>query len=425
MSEQEKQEEKILTNEEWRNLLTETFRRFRLPYNPTLTGPLGIQIDFCRGARIHIPPTAGRQFRVVLTDLDNDIRMYDGILDAGDYFVSKKRYFVNCGIQITEHPSGKKILQHRFNAENRPVLIKFPVETLGDTLAWFKSAVKFRDKHKCELFVRVADYVRPLLEKKYPDVHFVSDDELAELSPYAVYTVAVFHHDEEMNDTPTDYRTTPLHHYADGILGTEPDDEPPMIDFPEKREIAEPYVCIASQASGGVKLWHHPVGWDGVVKFLKEHGYRVIDIDRDYVSGKEIQWNRIPREAEDFTGNAPLADRAAMIAHADFFIGLGSGLSWLAWCVGKPTVLIGGFSESWEEFPTPYRVINRNVCHGCFNDVRYEFDHHDYMWCPKHKGTPRHWECSRGITPKSVIGAIRRIPAFQEHVKQTESEKEK
>ena len=425
MNEKTKPEDRILTNEEWRNVLTETFRNLHLPYNPTLTGPLGIQIDFCRGARIHIPPTAGGKFRVVLTDLDNDIRMYDGILDAGDYFVSKKRYFINYGIQITEYPSGKKILQHRFNAKNRPVLIKFPVETLGDTLAWFNAAVKFRDRHKCELYVRIAGYVRPLLEKKYPDIHFVTDEESGELSPYAVYTVAIFHNDADMDDTPTDYRIVPLHHYADCILGTEPDHAPPMIDSPDKREIAEPYVCIASQASGGVKLWHHPTGWDQVVMFLKEHGYRVIDIDRDYVSGKDIMWNRIPREAEDFTGNAPLSDRAAMIRHADFFIGLGSGLSWLAWCAGTPTVLIGGFSEPWEEFPTHYRVINRNVCHGCFNDVRHIFDHKDYTWCPKHKGTPRHWECSRGITPKSVIDAIKRILAFQIHEsKRAESKKE-
>ena len=418
MSEQNKNEESPLTNEEWRNLLTETFRNLHLPYNPTLTGPLGIQLDFCRGARIHIPPTAGGKFHLLLTDLDNDVVMYNGILDAGDYFVSKKRYFINYGIQITEYPSGKKILQHRFNAEGRPVLIKFPVETLGDTIAWFRAAEKFRVKHNCELYVRIAEYLRPLFEGNgiRSGIHFVTDEEISQLSPYAVYTVAIFHNDTDMDETPTDYRTVPLHHYADYILGTEPDDDPPELAMDDKYETpSEPYVCIASQASGGVKLWHNPTGWDRVVMFLKEHGYRVIDIDRDYLSGKDIMWNRIPREAENMTGNISLTQRAKFIYNADFFIGLGSGLSWLAWCMGTPTVLIGGFSETWEEFPTPYRVINRNVCHGCFNDVRYVFDHKDYMWCPKHKGTPRHWECSRGITATPVIEAIKRIPAFQEH----------
>lgn len=418
MTENEKNNEKTLTNEEWRAVIADTFTRFHLPYHPTLTGPLGIQIDFCRGARVYIPPSAGKQYHLVLTDLDNNIRLYDGILDAGDYFISQKKYFIRYGIQITEHPSGKHILQHRFDAENRDVLIKFPVETLGDTLAWFSAADRFKEKHHCRLHVRIAGYVRPLLEKSYPDIHFVSDDELDSLSPYAVYTVAIFHGDKDFDDTPTDYRTVPLHHYSSYILGVQPSDEPPAIQFESDPadEIKDPFVAIASHASGGVKLWHHPSGWDGTVDFLKKAQYRVIDIDRDAVSGKGILWNRIPREAEDFTGNIPLVRRAAMIAKSDFFIGLGSGLSWLAWCVGKPVVLIGGFSESWEEFPTPYRVINRNVCHGCFNDVRYRFDHHDYQWCPKHKGTDRHWECSRGITPASVIRTISGMPEFQNHL---------
>ena len=163
-------------------------------------------------------------------------------------------------------------------------------------------------------------------------------------------------------------------------------------------------------------MWNNPLGWDEVVKLLKAVGYRVIDIDRDYAVGAGIYWNKIPRNAEDFTGNAPLADRAALISGADFFIGLGSGLSWLAWCCNVPIVLISGFSESWGEMPTPYRVINRNVCHGCFNDVRYRFNSEDYLWCPNHKGTLRHWECSRAITAKSVVEKIKKIPKFQERL---------
>lgn len=413
--EEQQNSEKPVTNEDWMKYLAEVFGRFHLPYNPTLAGPRGIQIDFCRGPRVYIPPTAKGKFRLLLSDLDNDVIMYDGILDAGDYFVYKKRYFINWGIQITEYPSGKRVIQHKFDAEGRDVLIKFPVETLGDTIAWFRAAEKFKEKHKCKLYVRIAEYLRPLFENEVirPDIHFVSDEEMDDLAPYAVYTVAIFHNDPDMDDTPTDYRTVPLHHYADSILGTVPDDKVPEIMPDPNCEIPiEPYVVIASHASGGVKLWNNPTGWERVIEFLKDNGYRVIDIDRDYLSGKGIFWNRIPREAENMTGNIPLPQRAYFIQKADFFIGLGSGLSWLSWCVGTDTVLIGGFSEPWEEFPTPYRVYNRNLCHGCFNDVRYEFDHKDYLWCPKHKGTDRHWECSRGITAKSVIETIKRIPIF-------------
>ena len=39
------------------------------------------------------------------------------------------------------------------------------------------------------------------------------------------------------------------------------------------------------------------------------------------------------------------------------------------------------------------------------------FDHHDFFWCPRHKGTDRQYECTRIITPKQVIGHIDRLMA--------------
>ena len=36
----------------------------------------------------------------------------------------------------------------------------------------------------------------------------------------------------------------------------------------------------------------------------------------------------------------------------------------------------------------------------------------DFLWCPRHAGTPRHFECTRLITSRQVIDAIGRIPAI-------------
>jgi hypothetical protein len=41
-----------------------------------------------------------------------------------------------------------------------------------------------------------------------------------------------------------------------------------------------------------------------------------------------------------------------------FFVGLSSGLSWVACAAGTPAVLISGFTYSSNEFQTPYQVIN-------------------------------------------------------------------
>ncbi|MBQ3727191.1 MAG: hypothetical protein II902_09010, partial [Selenomonadaceae bacterium] len=60
----------------------------------------------------------------------------------------------------------------------------------------------------------------------------------------------------------------------------------------------------------------------------------------------------------------------------------------------------------WSEFYTPYRVANRLVCNGCFNDRRISYL---MKKCPYHEGTPRELECQKKISPRMVINAIERL----------------
>ena len=131
-------------------------------------------------------------------------------------------------------------------------------------------------------------------------------------------------------------------------------DEGPPID--------EPYVCIAVQSTTQAKYWNNPNGWHEVVSYLKAKGYRVVCIDQKSVHGGGIVWNHIPHGVEDLTGDKPLAERVRWMRHAKAFIGLSSGLSWLAWASGVPVVMISGFTHPTNEFTTPYRVINYHAC---------------------------------------------------------------
>jgi autotransporter strand-loop-strand O-heptosyltransferase len=76
--------------------------------------------------------------------------------------------------------------------------------------------------------------------------------------------------------------------------------------------------------------------------------------------------------------------------------------------------MISGFTQPNNEFATPYRVINWHACNGCWNDPRVRFDHSDFFWCPRHKDTPRHFECTRLITPDHVVQTIKRIPGLSQ-----------
>ena len=57
--------------------------------------------------------------------------------------------------------------------------------------------------------------------------------------------------------------------------------------------------------------------------------------------------------------------RARWIKHGEFFVGLSSGLSWLASATGTPVVMISGFAHPTNEFDTPYRIINYHACNSC------------------------------------------------------------
>lgn len=409
-----------MTQGEWRAALAAKFEDKRIPAIPCVIGPGGLRLDFCWGLRLLIPPTpSARRYLVRMVDLDSGLVIDEVTLAADEYYVSPRKLFVRWCVQVTDANTGERLWQHKFDASGRDVLVRIPVHTLGDTLAWMRGVLDFGEREKCRLHVRVEDYIRPLLEPASPNVRFVSDAECADISPYAAYTVAVFTGEGWRNSTAADYRTIPLHHVPAYILNVPPSDEPPPVWHPpmdgEECRDAIPsgrYAAIATMASGGVKLWHHAEGWDRVVDFIRSGGLQVADIDKEPLISCRYYHHRIPRGAIDLTGDIPLTVRAAQIAGAEFFVGLGSGLSWLAWCLRKPIVLIGGFSEPWEEFPTPWRVRNPLTCHGCFNDASIVFDNRDFFWCPRHANTDRHWECSRGITPKMVIDAIRTVPTF-------------
>jgi autotransporter strand-loop-strand O-heptosyltransferase len=302
---------------------------------------------------------------------------------------------------------------------DRDVLIQFPTGTLGDTVAWFSYAARFAERHPgCRVTCALSGLIIPLLRDAYPDLRLrthgaVTEEKVAERM-YATYSVGLFFEGAACDWQPTDFRQEGLHRTASYIVGADPTEEAPRLALPdESRPIAEPYACIAVQSTTQSKCWKNPLGWREVVFFLKVHGYRVICIDQKPVHGHGLVWNHTPYGVEDETGDRPLTERARWLRHADFFIGLSSGLSWLAWAAGTPVVMMSGFTHPTNEFANPYRVINWHVCDGRWNDPKVLFDHKDFLWCPRHAGTPRQFECTRLITGEQVIGAIRRIPGFE------------
>ncbi|MGE5270502.1 MAG: autotransporter strand-loop-strand O-heptosyltransferase [Thiohalocapsa sp.] len=379
------------------------------PAVPTQQAANGLRFDFNEGCRILLPE-AEHPWRVRISDLDTGNTLYETEIKAGRVS-STKRYYVRFGIEIWQQ--GESVFRHEYNAHNKPVLINFPVGTLGDTLGWFPYAVKFQQRHRCRLTCAMAERLITLFRDTHPNIEFATHESVDTEQFYATYNIGLFFDDRDHVFQPTDFRHVGLHRTAGYILGVDPEEAPPAIAIPDDtRPIPDPYVCIAVQSTTQSKCWNNPAGWLEIVRFLKEAGYRVICIDQKPVHGAGIVWNQIPHGAEDETGDRPLLERARWLRHADFFIGLSSGLSWLAWACGTPVVLISGFTHPTNEFTTPYRVINYHACNSCWNDPRHRFDHHDFLWCPRHANTARQFECTRLITAEQVKQVVRMIPGF-------------
>jgi autotransporter strand-loop-strand O-heptosyltransferase len=374
---------------------------------PTQEGPRGIRFDFNLGCRVILPAGA---WHVRLSDLDTGNTLFE--TDShGSFINSTKRYFVRYGIEVWQ--DGNSVLRHDYSAAGRDVLVQFPIGTLGDIVGWFPYAVKFKGKHGCRLTCAMSPLLIPLFRDAYPDIRFVTHEEVRAEEFYATYCIGLFFDDEDRVWQPCDFRLVGLHRTAGYILGVDPSEMPPRLALPDdSRPIAEPYVCIAVQSSTQCKFWNNPHGWREVVAFLKQHGYRVICIDQKPVHGSGMVWTHIPHGAEDETGDRPLTERARWLRHAEFFVGLSSGLAWLAWAADTPVAMISGFTHPINEFATPFRIINYHACNGCWNDVRHRFDHKDFLWCPRHAGTPRQFECTRLITGAQVIATLRMIPGF-------------
>jgi autotransporter strand-loop-strand O-heptosyltransferase len=386
---------------------------------PTQVADKGVRFDFNLGARVVLPNRTEGNWRVRLRDLDTGNILFQSD-NKGASVSSSKRYYIRFGIEVwdlDEAGTPTPVLSHDYDARDRDVLILFPVGTLGDILAWFPYAARFGQVHGCKLTCAMSGLIIPLLKDVYPDIRFVTHEELKEQkleeTAYASYCLGLFFDDAVNVWQPTDFRHVGLHRTAGYILGVDPTEEAPRLVIPDdSRPIDEPYVCIASQSSMQAKYWSNPHGWHQVVAFFKAQGYRVICIDQKSVHGTGLVWNHIPHGAEDQTGDKPLVERARWLKHAACFVGLSSGLAWLAWATGVPVVMVSGFTHPTNEFFTPYRVINWHACNSCWNDVQHRFDHKDFLWCPRHKDTPRQYECTRLITGEQVISVAKRVPGL-------------
>jgi autotransporter strand-loop-strand O-heptosyltransferase len=331
---------------------------------------------------------------------ETDLCIYQNTIKSNHWVKLHRQYYTKWRTEIYE--DGNLIYNETLNLKDKRVYISFESRSLGDTLSWMPYVEEFRKTHECKVIL--STFLNDLLSDQYPEIEFVNPTTVIN-NLYALYRIGWFYTPEgkvDISRHPYDPKSQPLQKTASDILGLEFKEIKPKLKYPNLTKKKK--VGIGIHGTAQSKYWNNPDGWQEVVNYLTWEGYEVVIYSKEE---NGYMGNHHPYGATKFKEGS-LKNLIYDMATCEFFIGIGSGLSWLAWSIDLPVVLISGFSHKWTETQTnTYRVINENVCHGCFNMCR--LDAVDWNWCPMLKDTNRMFECTKSITSDMVIEQIKKI----------------
>lgn len=369
-------------------------RTMNIPSNPEFL------VSYINGVKCEIKGGPKKDYTVEFYDGKMTL-LYRSVIQKNMWTAINKKYYDNYTVIVKD---GDEIVhKENFNPTGKRVYIALESKSLGDTLAWFPYAEEFRKKYGCEVIV--STFMNDLFAQQYPDLIFVKPGETVH-NLYAMFCIGWYYDDQnnspDLSRNPIDFRAIPLQKTSSDILGLEFKEVKPKLNVPNVEKKKK--VGIGFHSTAQSKYWNNPKGWQEVTDYLVSQGYEVMVYSKE---GDDYMGNKFPVGVTKFRGGS-LQDVINDFATCEYFIGIGSGLSWLAWASGLHVVLVSGFStENAEMSIDCTRIINKNVCHGCFN--RHRLDAGDWNWCPDHKGTARQFECSKQISGERVIEALKKI----------------
>jgi autotransporter strand-loop-strand O-heptosyltransferase len=376
-----------------------------LKYTAFFTSGNTFHITFTEGAKCEIKGSDSRSYQVKFFNHKTNESIHEATISNNMWASPNYKSFIQWRVEVWEGEN--KVHENIYNATNKRVFIRLDSKSIGDTLAWFPYIEEFRKIHNCKIICTT--FHNDWFESKYPEIEFANPGTLVN-DLYASYGIGWYYDNYNYRSSihPNDFKSQPLQKTATDILGLDFLEITPKIKTLPPTPIKEKYATLSIQSTCQAKYWNHPTGWQQVINYLQNKGYKVAVVDQHRTFGTDGFMNTSPQSDYHFH-NKPLDEVMSVIKGADLHIGIGSGLSWVAWALDIPTVLISSFSKPYCEFQlNTSRIYNDTPNSGYFNT--HKMDASDWNWYPfKQINSMEDWYEIETITPDLVIEGIDRI----------------
>ena len=367
-----------------------------------------IIISFIDGAKCEIKGPLYQNYHIKFFNHKTNELIHEDTITNNMWTSPNYKSFIKWRVEIWENNS--KIHEHIFDLTHKRVYIYLDSKSIGDTAAWFPQVEEFRKIHNCEVIC--STFHNKWFESQYPQIQFVSPGTYVD-NLYASYGIGWYYEGDKFNEHfhPLNPQQVPLSKTASDILGIPYKEIKPKIYTKNiKSDIKEDYIVISPHSTKHCAYWNHPNGWQTVIDYLNNKNYKVVMSSAEPLGDTwhDSKLGGTLKNVIDKTEKYSLEETFSLIKNSKGLIGLSSGLAWISWALNIPTIMISGHSDPTLEPTTLTRIYTpEGFCRGCH--ATNKLDAGDWEWCPYHKNTPRHFECTKSITPDLVIQEIDRI----------------
>lgn len=361
-----------------------------------------LKIEYIDGVKVTIlkkNKNYTSKYKVEFYDNETGHLIYQTFLKRGYWAKPINRYYIKWKIKVFK--DDKLYYEETLDLENKKVLIEIRSKALGDTLCWVPYFEDFQKKHNCIL--TATTFRNELFKNSYPNVNFQKPEDISSTDFYATYKIGIY---SNLEDHPVDWRLGPLQTVCTNILGLKYYEKRPKLDFipSVERPLKQKYITFAPFTTFKIKHWNLENGWHDLLKYIESEDIKTVQIgaEKNFVT--------------DFSLDGTTTDYQKVvdwIYHSEYHIGLSSGLSFVAWALGKDVVLISNFTaENAEMESNVCRVMNKGFCHSQFNNPFIEFQR-DFNWNPCNDN----FISSKAISAEMVFAQIKQYFRNKKRVK--------